>query len=146
MSTTHTIDNEGIGGGPFLTLAMDNTANKFFTQQDIDNNNTACCIVGNNKIGKSDPGKKLFGKVVWVSTEKLSGTTIPAYAAVQARGIARFKYTQHAPVLNGMVEVCGDGTIRIAPADADIAAGGHLARGQVIAIDTASTTCDVWLG
>jgi hypothetical protein len=45
-----------------------------------------------------------------------------------------------------MVEVDGAGKVRQASADADIAAGGHLMRGQVIAVDTTNTTCDVWLG
>ena len=146
MSTQFNIDNNGIGGTPFLTFAVDTAANKDFTQSDLDDNLTACVIAGNNLAGMGSAGAKLFGKVVWVSSEKTDGTAIPALCAVQARGVARFKYAATTPVVNQMVEVDGAGKVRLAAADADIAAGGHLMRGQVVAVDTAAGTCDVWLG
>jgi len=141
-----TIDNSGIGGTPFLTFQVDTTANKDFTQSDLDSNLTACVISDDNEVGMGADGEKLFGKVVWVSQELQSGTTIPALCAVQARGVARFKYVATAPVINQMVEVDGAGKVKQASADADIAAGGHLMRGQVIAVDSTNETCDVWLG
>ena len=141
-----TIDNSGIGGTPFLTFQVDTTANKDFTQSDLDSNLTACVISDDNEVGMGADGEKLFGKVVWVSQELQSGTTIPALCAVQARGVARFKYVATAPVINKMVEVDGAGKVKQASADADIAAGGHLMRGQVIAVDSTNETCDVWLG
>ncbi len=146
MSTLYQIDNNGIGGTPFLTFKVDTTANKDFTQTDLDNNLTACVISDNNEVGMGSAGDKLFGKVVWVSRELQDGTTVPALCAVQARGVARFKYVAPAPSVNQMVEVDGTGKVRQASADADIAAGGHLMRGQVIAIDSNAGTCDVWLG
>jgi len=141
-----TIDNSGIGGTPFLTFQVDTTANKDFTQSDLDSNLTACVISDDNEVGMGADGEKLFGKVVWVSQELQSGTTIPALCAVQARGVARFKYVATAPVINQMIEVDGAGKVKQASADADIAAGGHLMRGQVIAVDSTNETCDVWLG
>ncbi|MBM3326937.1 MAG: hypothetical protein FJY65_08170 [Calditrichaeota bacterium] len=146
MASQFQIDNNGIGGTPFLTFTVDTTANKDFTQSDLDNNYSACVISGNNEIGMGAAGDKLFGKVVWVSQELQPGTTVPALCAVQARGVARFKYAAATPVVNQMVEVDGAGKVRQAAADADIAAGGHLMRGQVIAVDTTAGTCDVWLG
>lgn len=146
MASQFQIDNNGIGGTPFLTFSVDTTENLDFTQSDLDNNLTACVISGNNEVGMGQAGDKLFGKVVWVSQELQSGTTIPALCAVQARGVARFKYAATTPEINQMVEVDGAGKVRQASADADIAAGGHLMRGQVIAVDTDATTCDVWLG
>ncbi len=146
MASQFQIDNSGIGGTPFLTFSVDTTADMDFTQTDLDNNLTACVISGNNEIGMGAAGDKLFGKVVWVSQELQSGTTVPALCAVQARGVARFAYVATAPVINQMVEVDGAGKVRQASADADIAAGGHLMRGQVIAVDTDAETCDVWLG
>ena len=146
MSSQFTIDNSGIGGTPFLTFGVDTTADADFTQSDLDNNLTACVISDNNEIGMGADGNKLFGKVVWVSQELQSGTTIPALCAVQARGVARFKYVATTPVINQMVEVNGAGKVKQASADADIAAGGHLMRGQVIAVDETNETCDVWLG
>ena len=146
MASQFTIDNSGIGGTPFLTFSVDTTADKDFTQDDLDDNLSACVISDNNEVGMGSAGDKLFGKVVWVSQELQSGTTIPALCAVQARGVARFKYAATAPDVNQMVEVDGAGKVRQAAADADIAAGGHLMRGQVIAKDTSAGTVDVWLG
>lgn len=146
MSSPYQIDNTGIGGTPFLTFSVDTTATKDFTQTDLDNNLVACVVSGNNEVGMGAAGDKLFGKVVWVSQELQSGTTVPALCAVQARGVARFKYSATTPVVNQMVEVDGTGKVRQVGADADIAAGGHLARGQVIAVDSTAGTCDVWLG
>jgi len=146
MSSQFNIDNNGIGGTPFLTFSIDTTADKDFVQSDLDNNLTACVISDDNEVGMGSAGDKLFGKVVWVSQELQAGTTIPALCAVQARGVARFKYVATAPEINQMVEVDGAGKVRQATADADIAAGGHLMRGQVIAVDATAETCDVWLG
>jgi len=146
MSSQFNIDNNGIGGTPFLTFTVDSTADQDFKQSDLDDNLTACVISGNNEVGMGSAGNKLLGKVVWVSQELQDGTTIPALCAVQARGVARFKYAATTPVINQMVEVDGAGKVRQAAADADIAAGGHLMRGQVIAVDTTAGTCDVWLG
>ncbi len=146
MSVPYVIDNEGIGSGPFLSMTIDASTGEGFSQDDIDNNTTACVVSGNNEAGKGASGNKPFGKVVWVSTDFVSGTTRPASCAIQARGVARFKYVTPTPVVNKMVEVDGDGKVRLASADDDIAAGGHLSRGQVIAVDTTNLTCDVWLG
>lgn len=144
MSTTHVIDNEGVGGGPFLTMAIASSSG--FDQDDIDDNLTACRVSANNEVSMGALGDKLFGKVVWVSSELVAGTTRPVSCAIQARGVARFAYTSPAPEVNSMVELAGSGRVCKAAADADIAAGGHLARGQVIAVDTTNSTCDVWLG
>ncbi|MBS1260758.1 MAG: hypothetical protein MAG453_00074 [Calditrichaeota bacterium] len=146
MSTPHAITNEGIGGGPFLTMTIDATANQGFSQDDIDANTTACRISGDNEVGKGAAGEKLFGKVVWVSTDFVEGTTRPATCAVQSRGVARFISRSPAPEVNGMVELTGDGKLRKASSSTDIPASGHLHRGQVIAVDGSAGTCDVWLG
>lgn len=146
MASPYTIDNEGIGSGPFLSMTINQTADRDFTQDDLDANLTACVVSDSNEVGMGAAGDKLFGKVIWVSTDLVSGTTIPATCAVQARGVARFKYADPAPQVNQMVEVNGAGKVRQASADPDIAAGGHLMRGQVIAVDTDNQTCDVWLG
>ncbi len=144
--STYAIDNEGIGSGPFLTMSIDATTDLGFSQDDIDADTVACCVSANNEAGKGAAGDKLFGKVVWVSTDLVPGTTRPATCAVQARGVARFLYGTTTPEVNGMVELAGDGKVRKASADTDIAAGGHLMRGQVLAVNIADSTCDVWLG
>jgi len=144
MSDRYVIDNEGIGGGPFLTMTIAESGG--FSQEDVDANATACMISDNNEVSKGSAGDKLFGKVVWVSANVVPGTTRPDTCAVQARGVARFLTDSPAPLVNQMVELAGDGKVRKAAADADIAAGGHLMRGQVIAVDGDAGTCDVWLG
>ncbi len=147
MSSQFIVDNEGVGASGLLTMAVDASAGKDFNQTDLDNNFTACVISGNNEVGMGADGDKLFGKVIAVSEELQSGTSIPAYCTVQARGVARFNYdADAAPALNGMVEVEGAGEVKKATASDSIPAGGHLCRGQVIALDAENETCDVWLG
>ncbi len=140
------IDNDKVGSAPHLTFGVDTSEGNDFTQDDLDSNLTACVVSDDNEVGMGTDGDKLFGKVVWVSQEKTTGTTVPALCSVQARGIARFEYVATAPEVNGMICVDGSGKVKQSPADADIAAGGHLSRGQVIAVDTTAETCDVWLG
>ena len=89
-------------------------------------------------------GDKLFGQVTSVSPRTVDD--IPEEAGVQPNGGVTFLYSGTTPEVNKMVEVDGAGKVRKAAADADIAAGGHLAKGQVMAVDTDATTCDVWLG
>jgi hypothetical protein len=146
MSSQFIVDNQGVGLHPTLTMKVDTTAAKDFSQTDVDGNLTACVVSDNNEVGMGTAGDKLFGKVVAVSTE-VDANGIPATCTVQARGVSRFKYnTSAAPSVNEMVEVDGAGKVRQASAAADIPAGGHLCRGQVIAKDTTNETVDVWLG
>lgn len=142
----YTINNEGVGSDSLLTFSVDTTADKDFTQADLDAGLAACAISDDNEIGMGDAGDKLFGKVIDVSEELQSGTTVPAFCTVQGRGVARFKYGSPTPQVNEMVEVDGTGQVRRASTSADIPAGGHKHKGQVIAVDTTNTTCDVWLG
>lgn len=141
----YSINNEGVGSDSLLTFTVDTTTDKDFTQDNLNNGLAACCISGNNQAGMGNTGDKLFGKVLDVSEELQSGTTVPAYCTVQARGVARFKYTSPKPVINEMVGLDGAGAVRRA-APATCAAGGHLARGMVIATDEENSTCDVWIG
>ena len=151
-------NNEEIGAGPFLTMHIDPCVHQGFTQENIDRNLTACVISDNNTAGKGIQGQKLFGKVVWVSPDLVPGTERPVSCAIQARGVARFKYSpvipefNDIPKVNGMVECHGDGTVQSVTAhDEDeslllLLSSGHLCRGQVIAVYTENKTCDVWLG
>jgi len=148
MSSQFNIDNNGIGGTPFLTFTVDTTADKDFTQEDFDNNLTACVMSNNNEVGMGSAGDKLFGRVVWLSQELKDGTRVPALCAVQARGVARFKYEPtHPPIINQMVEVAGNGRVCATVFEfVKSECGGHLFRGQVMAVDEVAQTCDVWLG
>jgi hypothetical protein len=142
---SYTINNDGVGSDSLLTFSVNSTSAQDFTQADLDANLTAAAITGNNQVGMGSAGSKLIGKVVAVSEELQSGTTVPAYCTVQARGAARFKYASPTPVVNEMVELDGTGKVRRASTSTDIPAGGHKHKGQVIAVDTTNTTCDVWL-
>jgi len=139
------VNNEGVGSDSLLTFNVDTAADQDFTQADLDAGLAACAISDDNEVGMGSAGDKLFGKVIDVSEELQSGTTVPAHCTVQARGVARFKYGSPTPVINEMVELDGTGQVRRASTSADIPAGGHKHRGQVIAVDTTNTTCDVWL-
>lgn len=146
MSSRFNIDNTGIGGTPFLTFKVDPIAGQSFTAEDIEAGTTACAVTDHYVVGKGEAGDKLLGKVVWVSQEFVPGTAVPALCAVQARGVARFLYSNPAPAVGQMVELDGTGKVRRASASPDLPAGGHLARGQVIGVDPNAGTCDVWLG
>ena len=146
MSSQFQIDNSGIGGTPFLTFGVDTTANRDFTQSDLDSGLTACVVSDSNEIGMGAAGDKLFGKVVWVSQELQDGTTIPALCAVQARGVARFKYAATAPVRqsDGGGGRCGQSAPGLRRRRhrrrraLDARTGHRPGRGN--------STCDVWLG
>ena len=144
MSTSLGINNEGMGGGPFLTMTQDDTPDRWFTRSDLDDNLSACALSGDNEIGKGAAGDKLFGKVIWVSDDMVAGTTRPVTVATQARGVARFRFVGDAPVYGDGVVLAGGGKVQ-RPSVADEALGSH-ARGQVLAVDKVNATCDVWLG
>lgn len=146
MSTIFTIDNTGVGGTPFLTFQVSTVGGQSFTNTDLEAGTTACVVTDNNTVGKGVAGMKLFGKVIWVSQDLVEGTVVPSLCAVQARGVARFLYSPPTPLVNQMVEVDGMGKVRKASGSADLPAGGPLSRGQVIAVDATTGTCDVWLG
>jgi len=138
------MNNEGVDA-KYATFSMDTSTDLDFTQTDLDNGLAACAISANNEVGMGSDGGKLFGKVVSVSNE-VDSNDIPVRATVQHGGFARFKYVATTPVVGQMVELDGAGAVSQASADADIAAGGHLAKGQVVEVRTSDTTCVVWLG
>ena len=55
------IDNNGIGGTPYLTFRISTKKGQSFTQEDLNGNLTACVITGNNEIGKVNINQKQFG-------------------------------------------------------------------------------------
>lgn len=146
MSSVFPFDNENLGGGPYLTCHISTSQNQPFTQTDLDNNLTACAIVGDNVVGKGSAGSRVFGKVVWVSAEFIHGTTVPQMCSVQARGVAKFKFAAPAPDIGNCVELAGAGKVRQSSASEAVPAGGAPQRGIVIAKDTIAGTVDVWLG
>jgi hypothetical protein len=145
MSSNYSVSNEGSGADLLLTFEVDTTSNKDFVQSDLDSNLTACAMAASNKVGMGAAGDRLVGKVIKVSEELQSGTTIPAYCTVQVTGVARFKYAATTPVIGQKVELDGAGKVRQATTSTDVPAGGTKHRGLVIAVNTSDTTCDVLL-
>ena len=134
----------GTGNDLILTMANDTTTDMDFTQTDIDAGLIACTVSANGEVGMGTAGYKLFGAVVGVGPDE-NADTIPDYVKVAVRGVHRFLINGTAPAVGQMVEVDGAGKVRVASADADIAAGGHLMRGQVVNV-SGTTYCDVLLG
>ena len=141
----YSVSNEGAGSDLLLTFAVDATADKDFTQTDLDNDLSACVMSDNNEIGMGSAGDRLAGKVIKVSEELQSGTAIPSICSVQVTGVARLLYSGSAPAVGNKVEVDGTGKVRKATTSTDVPAGGTTHRGLVIAVDTSATTCDVLL-
>ena len=135
MSSNLNIDNSGIGGTPFLTEEQDRgDKEKFFTQYDLDDNRTAFAFIRSHITGKGKAGDQLSGKIVWVSSELISGTIIPALTAAQMRGIARFKWVEPKPKINEGVVIDGKGSVM------------HSDNGRYIVECIEDDFCDVWLG
>jgi len=145
MSTNYKITNEGAGADLLLTFEVDTTANKDFTQTDLDGNLTAAAMAASNKVGMGSAGDRIIGKVLKVSEELQSGTAVPALATVQVAGVARFLYSGTAPSVGQKIEADGTGKVRIASTSTDVPAGGTKHRGLVIAVSTTDTTVDVLL-
>ncbi|RPH95494.1 hypothetical protein EHM69_04290 [candidate division KSB1 bacterium] len=145
MTTSYKVVNDGAGANLLLTLEVDTTANKDFTQTDLDNGLAAAVMAGNNKAGMGSAGDRLVGKVIKVSEEMQTGTAIPALCTVQVTGVARFLYSGSAPAVGQKVEADGTGKVRTATTSADVPAGGTKHRGLVIAVSAADTTVDVLL-
>ena len=145
MSTNYKITNEGAGADLLLTFEVDTTANKDFTQTDLDGNLTAAAMAASNKVGMGSAGDRIIGKVIKVSEELQSGTAVPALATVQVAGVARFLYSGTAPSVGQKIEADGTGKVRIASTSTDVPAGGTKHRGMVIAVSTTDTTVDVLL-
>jgi len=107
-----------------------------FTQEDLDNNLTACTMGKEESVRKGVYGDRLLGKVVWVSQELQEGTTIPALCAVQARGMAEFKF--ESPLKpNDAVCINGEGRVCYQDDEGD---------GYVTIIRNEEQTAEIWLG
>ncbi|MDD5089174.1 MAG: hypothetical protein PHI18_10315 [bacterium] len=145
MSTTYSVSNEGAGANLALTFELDTTTNKDFTQSDLDSGLTAAVMAASNKVGMGSSGDRVIGKVIKVSEDLQSGTSVPALCTVQVTGVARFKYSGTAPTVGQKIEADGAGKVKIASTSADVPAGGTKHRGLVIAVNSTDTTCDVLL-
>ena len=72
MATTFTVSNEGAGADLRLTFEVDATANKDFTQADLDSGLNTATMAGNNKVGMGSAGDRVIGKVIKVEQDYLT--------------------------------------------------------------------------
>lgn len=135
---TRTVDNNGIG-------SLYGTFNIHLTGSDYDlttgDVGKAVSLSGNNEISNGSDGNQLLGRL-----EHVAG----GLATIQIGGIARFDIntSKTAPNVGNRVVIDGAGKVYQAPAVAGGVgdpAGGNIARGTVIAVDSTNDTCDVIL-
>ena len=136
---TRTVDNNGLGA-LYATFDIDTTDNKYdLTASNIGD---AVSLSGNNEVDHGSDGGELLGRLEHVDN---------GLATVQIAGVARFDINtgEDSPQLGNGVVVDGAGKVYQAPAIAGATgdpAGGNIARGTVIAVDSTNHTCDIILG
>ena len=148
MATAYVPNNEGIGANCVGTFLIDPTAGQDFSQTDLDANLSSCSIDSYSAtptVSMGAAGGRLLGKVLALSSELQAGTAVPVWCTVQMTGVARFKYVATTPVIGNKVMVDGAGAVKQATTATDVAAGGTVDRGLVIAVYSATTECDVLL-
>ena len=143
MTDVFTYNYEGIGA-VCIPVKIDKTTDMDFTRVDLAAGRCAAVFSDSFEAGMGSAGDKLAGKIISLEDE-LDENGLYVRGTMQIGGCVKLKYTTTTPVINQMVEVDGAGLVRIATADTDIAAGGHLARGQVMAVDTVNSEVLVWL-
>lgn len=127
------IDNNGIGA-LYATFEINKSGADYdLTEADI---GTAVVLAGNNKINHGADGGKLLGRL-----EHVAG----GMATVQVAGVMRFSINsgKTAPVVGNAVVVDGAGEVYQAPEVATDPAGGNIAQGTVIVVNSTAGTCDV---
>lgn len=132
---TRTIDNNGIGA-LYATFEINKAgANYDLAVTDI---GKAVSLAGNNKISAGSDGSQLLGRLEYVAG---------GLATVQIAGVARLAINtgKTAPAAGNKVVADGTGKVYQAPTvDAD-PAGGNIARGTVLSVNSSEHTCDVLL-
>lgn len=133
-----TVENNGIGA-LYATFTISKSGEDYDLTSD--NVGDAVHISGNNQINHGSDGDQLLGRLEYV---------IGGLATVQITGVARFDVntSKTAPVVGNKVIVDGAGKVYQAPAIAGVTgdpAGGNIARGLVIAVDSTNNTCDILL-
>ena len=136
---TRTVDNNGIGA-LFGTFNISKTGDDY--DLTIDNVGDAVYPSDSNEVNHGTDGNQLLGRL-----EHVCG----GLATVQIAGVARFDIDsgKTEPAVGNGVVVNGAGKVYQAPAIAGGTgdpAGGNIARGTVLWIDSTNHLCDVLLG
>ncbi len=132
------VDNNGIGA-LYATFEISKTGQDYDLA--IDDTGSAVHISGNNQINHGSDGDQLLGRL-----EHVAG----GLATVQVSGVVRLDINtgKPAPQVGNAVVVDGAGKVYQAPAIAGGSgdpAGGNIARGLAVAVDSTNHTCDVLL-
>jgi hypothetical protein len=131
-----TVDNNGIGA-LYATFDVHQTAGEYdLTADDV---GKAAVLSGNNEVDLGSDGDALLGRLEAVRN---------GLATVQVAGVVRLDVNtgQTAPSVGDAVVVDGAGKVYQAPALTGYdPAGGNIARGTVLAVDSTNNTCDVLL-
>ena len=135
---TRSVDNNGIGA---LYATFDITQTEGAYDLTLDNVGDAVALADNNQINHGADGGKILGRLAHVSG---------GLATVQLAGVARLNVNtgETPPAVGDAVVVDGAGKVYQAPAIAGATgdpAGGNVARGTVLAVDSTLHTCDVLL-
>jgi hypothetical protein len=136
---TRPVENNGLGA-LYATFQIDKTGENYdLTPDDLGD---AVSLSNDNEVDHGSDGGQLLGRL-----EHVGG----GLATVQIAGVARLNIDtgKTAPGLGNGVVVNGAGKVYQAPAiDGAYGdpAGGNIARGTVIAIDSTNNTCDILLG
>lgn len=132
---TRTIDNNGIGA-LYATFEINKTGQNY----DLATSDTgkAVYLAGNNKISLGSDGAQFAGRLEYVAG---------GLATVQIAGVMRLQINtgKTAPVTGNKVVVDGAGKVYQAPAVSGDPAGGNIARGIVLTVNSSEHTCDVLL-
>ncbi len=131
-----TVDNNGIGA-LYGTFDIDTTTGDY--DLTADDEGCAVALSASNEADKGSDGGILLGRLENVKD---------GIATVQIAGVVRLDVDtgETAPDVGNRVVINGVGKVYQAPAlAADDPAGGNVARGLVIAVDSTNHTCDVLL-
>jgi hypothetical protein len=130
-----TIDNNGIGA-LYATFEVHQSGEDY--DLTLDDVGTAVSLVGNQTISHGSDAGQVVGRL-----EHVAG----GLATVQVAGVVRLAVNtgKTAPGVGDAVVVDGAGKVYQAPAVSEDPAGGNIARGTVLAVDSVDHTCDILL-
>lgn len=134
---TRTVDNNGLGA-LYATFNIDKTGAYY----DLDSEDIGDAVALSNQyeVDHGSNGSQVLGRLEHVDN---------GLATVQIAGVARFDIDtgKTAPVQRNAVVLNGSGKVYQAPVLTGYdPAGGNVARGIVLSVDSTNHTCDVLLG
>lgn len=130
-----TVDNNGIGAN-YASFSISKTGENYdLTDSDL---GKAVVLSADNTINLGSDGGSLIGRLEHV---------VGGLATVQISGVVRMDVngSKTAPDVGNAVVVDGAGKVYQSPTLTDVPAGGDVARGTVLSVDTTNNIADVLL-